>query len=184
MVRASATYTALSAHSPYPLLQMHLSCSSQTTMSRCRLRQSSSSPAVAPAGNTESRHFMALRRQDAVLPSSSEQQPATARCERCVVQQSRSIVHSLHPSSLHDPSSSDVSKTAIGTLAREGVRPAPGCKASPPQALGPPRVLKGSSKSPKIARARRPAGRYSWPPERCAPPARSAAAVGLKYGHD
>ena len=85
---------------------------------------------------------------------------------------------------VHDPSSSDVSKTAIGTLAREGVRPAPGCKASPPQALGPPRVLKRSSKSPKIARARRPAGRYSWPPERRAPPARSAAAVGLKYGHN
>ena len=84
---------------------------------------------------------------------------------------------------VHDPSSSDVSKAAIGTLAREGVRPAPGCKVSPPQALGPPRVLKRSSKSPKIARASRPAGRYSWPPERRAPPARSAAAVGLKYGH-
>ena len=85
---------------------------------------------------------------------------------------------------VHDPSSSDVSKTAIGTLARGGVRPAPGCKASPPQALGPPRVLNESSKSPKIARARRPAGRYSWPPERRAPPARSAAAVGLNYGHN
>ena len=86
---------------------------------------------------------------------------------------------------VHVPSSSNVSNTAIGTLAREGVRPdtrVQGLTTAGSWATkSPQRVLKVAADRPSAPPCR---PIFVAPKATSAPSARAAAAVGLKYGHN